>query len=467
MSRYSIGEIADFLRLKPHIFRYWEQEIDLLNPTKDDAGRRIYSRHDLQLLYRIKYLVYTRKFTVEGANRRILQELQGDAADAKARVHEARDLLLSVRDRLRNGSPIPRQRAFESVRPDLVEWVKRNLDRRETRRAPRLRGVPVELESLSEVGRKLLSSGAVAAVIRLDALPSSLWQLPYIPITPIRGATLLQLWAEQVRAAAYAHGRSPLLLFAVPEDRADHLRDHLERREYYQLPRRSVEIVSVPLFPALRGSSEIVVDGFGKVLRYPAGLAAVFWALSRGEVSQRLRRDSIASVAFAPAANPLVDLFDPMFLGLTALGSSKACFLTVPYRRGGDRVRVTDVFAVADEVLQGDWERGMSVREDLSDSPADAETRVGRLRLQRSAVSGLVPSSVLDMESEAQLVFEHEPRTVSEASEQLVRSIALLAARLRGEDHGKRGRRRHAEVDWIYASNREEVERRMGQCGCV
>ena len=57
MSHFTIGEVCRALEVKPHIVRYWEQEIGILSPSKDLAGRRIYTLGDFQLLFRIKYLV--------------------------------------------------------------------------------------------------------------------------------------------------------------------------------------------------------------------------------------------------------------------------------------------------------------------------------------------------------------------------------------------------------------------------
>ena len=96
MGRYSMGEVCRILGVKPHILRYWEQEIGLLSPTKDVTGRRTYTGADLQLMFRIKHLVQTRKYTVQGAELRIIDESSGARADAKARIHVIRYELLQV-----------------------------------------------------------------------------------------------------------------------------------------------------------------------------------------------------------------------------------------------------------------------------------------------------------------------------------------------------------------------------------
>lgn len=53
--------------LKPYVLRYWEGEFDILNPQKNRAGNRIYKKSDIQLLHFIKYLLYEKKYTIQGA----------------------------------------------------------------------------------------------------------------------------------------------------------------------------------------------------------------------------------------------------------------------------------------------------------------------------------------------------------------------------------------------------------------
>ena len=71
---YSIGEIEELSGVKSHILRYWEEVIPGFAPRKDLGGRRVYTQRDLDLVLRLKYLIYERKFTIEGARDEILHE---------------------------------------------------------------------------------------------------------------------------------------------------------------------------------------------------------------------------------------------------------------------------------------------------------------------------------------------------------------------------------------------------------
>jgi DNA-binding transcriptional MerR regulator len=70
---YSIGDVCDLTGLKPHVLRYWETQFDVLHPNKNRAGNRVYRPRDVQLILLVKHLLYERKFTIEGANQRLIE----------------------------------------------------------------------------------------------------------------------------------------------------------------------------------------------------------------------------------------------------------------------------------------------------------------------------------------------------------------------------------------------------------
>ena len=72
---YSIGEVEELTGIKSHVLRYWEEVMPGLSPKKDAGGRRIYSHRDLDLIQRLKFLIYTKGYTLEGARRQLVQDL--------------------------------------------------------------------------------------------------------------------------------------------------------------------------------------------------------------------------------------------------------------------------------------------------------------------------------------------------------------------------------------------------------
>jgi len=73
---YKIGEVAGLTGLKPFVLRYWETEFPQLVPVRTKTGQRLYTDAHLDLLLRIKTLLYEEKLTIDGARRRLSGEAQ-------------------------------------------------------------------------------------------------------------------------------------------------------------------------------------------------------------------------------------------------------------------------------------------------------------------------------------------------------------------------------------------------------
>ena len=74
---YSIGEVSKMMDLKAYVLRYWETEFKQLKPPKNRAGNRTYRQSDIDLILYIKDLLYTKKFTIEGARHQLAMEKDG------------------------------------------------------------------------------------------------------------------------------------------------------------------------------------------------------------------------------------------------------------------------------------------------------------------------------------------------------------------------------------------------------
>src|SRR4029453_19602121 len=76
---FRIGEVCDLIKVQPHVLRYWETELPMLAPQKNRAGQRVYRRKDVEMVFRIRDLLYEEKFTIAGAKKRLLDEIRGGA----------------------------------------------------------------------------------------------------------------------------------------------------------------------------------------------------------------------------------------------------------------------------------------------------------------------------------------------------------------------------------------------------
>jgi DNA-binding transcriptional MerR regulator len=100
---YRIGEVEEIAGVPAYVLRYWESEFKLLRPKKNPAGQRLYRRRDLELVQRIKTLLYEERLTLEGARKRLLAESRNKGtAQLELGMREAAyaDALRRTRDRL-------------------------------------------------------------------------------------------------------------------------------------------------------------------------------------------------------------------------------------------------------------------------------------------------------------------------------------------------------------------------------
>src|SRR5437660_876623 len=80
---YRIGEVSRLADVKPFVLRYWETEFPMLEPVKSISGHRMYRQEDVDMVLKIKRLLYDEGFTIAGA-RRHLREQNGAAGSGVA-----------------------------------------------------------------------------------------------------------------------------------------------------------------------------------------------------------------------------------------------------------------------------------------------------------------------------------------------------------------------------------------------
>jgi DNA-binding transcriptional MerR regulator len=79
---FAIGEVSELCAVKPHVLRYWEQEFPQLKPVKRRGNRRYYQHDDVQMIRRIRSLLYEQGFTIGGARQRLRELPKASATRA-------------------------------------------------------------------------------------------------------------------------------------------------------------------------------------------------------------------------------------------------------------------------------------------------------------------------------------------------------------------------------------------------
>jgi DNA-binding transcriptional MerR regulator len=88
---YKIGEVCQYTDTQPYVLRFWESEFPQLAPEKSRSGQRMYTRLDIDLVLRIKKLLYEEEFTIAGARKKLEQEESGEPADDEPQEPEPRE----------------------------------------------------------------------------------------------------------------------------------------------------------------------------------------------------------------------------------------------------------------------------------------------------------------------------------------------------------------------------------------
>jgi DNA-binding transcriptional MerR regulator len=93
---FSIGDVCALTDLKPHVLRYWESQFKFLNPAKNRSGNRVYQRREVELIVLVKHLLYTEKYTIDGARRKVDEHKKAGALRAAARAALDQQTLASM-----------------------------------------------------------------------------------------------------------------------------------------------------------------------------------------------------------------------------------------------------------------------------------------------------------------------------------------------------------------------------------
>lgn len=71
--KFTISEVARLTLVPKHTLRYWEDEVKILRPIRNSNGKRIYSKEDIEAVFKIKNLLYNERYTIEGVKKYLIK----------------------------------------------------------------------------------------------------------------------------------------------------------------------------------------------------------------------------------------------------------------------------------------------------------------------------------------------------------------------------------------------------------
>ena len=97
---FRIGEVSKIAGLPTYVLRFWETEFSKIRPKRTSSGQRLYTRNDIELILKIKSLLYEKKFTIQGARQHLTAKTSKKDMPAKQFLKDLRSELKSIRDLL-------------------------------------------------------------------------------------------------------------------------------------------------------------------------------------------------------------------------------------------------------------------------------------------------------------------------------------------------------------------------------
>lgn len=355
MKYFSIGEVSEILKVKTHILRYWEKEVPFLIPKKSISGRRLYTNRDIQMLFRFKYLVQKKKYTVQGAREKMWDDLNKTGNIASTSIIELKTELVEMLTKLRRRrnkdmeaelitkfkaagqehlfnfwearSESQREKLIDDLKKldlSLLDTLKGKLESNEKQTTvfEPASYIPISKskddQNALNLGREFIASGKTAFLTVAGGQGSRLkFEGPkgLFRISPVRKVSLFQLFAEKLRAANKLYSVSIPWLIMTSQANYYETVDYFKKMKFFGLKSEDTIFFKQGMLPSLYPDGKLVLAEDGGLFKNPNGHGGVVKALHDSGAISILMEKGIEEIFYFQVDNPLVYVPDPLFLG--------------------------------------------------------------------------------------------------------------------------------------------------------
>ena len=194
-----------------------------------------------------------------------------------------------------------------------------------------------------KLGAELISAGKVAAFVVAGGQGTRLgFDGPKgnFPISPIKNKTLFQFFAETILAAGKKYGANlPWYIMTNPLNYSATV-EIFQSNDYYGLDKSDVFIFQQGTLPNFALDGKILLANKATITTSPDGHGGSLKALYNSGALTDMKTRAIELVSYWQVDNPLVNIFDPLFIGLHALDeaemSAKALVKSPPTEKVGN-----------------------------------------------------------------------------------------------------------------------------------
>jgi UDP-N-acetylglucosamine/UDP-N-acetylgalactosamine diphosphorylase len=194
-----------------------------------------------------------------------------------------------------------------------------------------------------ELGKELISAGKVAAFVVAGGQGTRLgFDGPKgnFPISPVKNKTLFKIFAETIATVSERHRTScPWYIMTSPLNCTE-TKEIFRANGFYGLNEKDIFIFQQGTLPSFDFDGKILLSDKDSIACSPDGHGGSLKALYKSGALDDMRKRGVELISYFQVDNPLINIFDPLFIGLHAFDgaqmSSKAVLKTEPMERVGN-----------------------------------------------------------------------------------------------------------------------------------
>ncbi len=143
------------------------------------------------------------------------------------------------------------------------------------------------------------------------------------PVSPIKGKSLFQIFAEKILAASIKYGVSIPWLIMTSNINDAATREFFEKNNFFGLKKEDVIFFKQGLMPAVDSSGKIILESKSQVVMTPDGHGGCLRAMCKSGAAAELKKRGVDCISYYQVDNPLVDIIDPFFVGFHLMSKSE------------------------------------------------------------------------------------------------------------------------------------------------
>ncbi len=216
-----------------------------------------------------------------------------------------------------------------------------------------------------KLGKELIAAGKVAAFVVAGGQGTRLgFDGPKgnFPISPIKNKTLFRIFADSIAAVSQKYQAGcPWYIMTSPLNYG-RTKEIFRLNNYYGLDEKNVFIFQQGTLPNFSSDGKILLANKANIACSPDGHGGSLKALYESGALDDMKRRGVEFLSYWQVDNPLINIFDPLFIGLHVLDqaemSSKALIKSGPKEKVGNfclvdgRVTVIEYSDLSDELAE-------------------------------------------------------------------------------------------------------------------